>query len=121
MKSSGFTLIESVIALLIISIALAGLIGSYGQNTKFLAYAKEKTLSQVLINNIITETRLADRLKIGKVENDLEFGHKTWYWQSIVSKFELVEDIQMVQIKVFSSKAERDAKRPIQTQVFYVN
>lgn len=118
-KNKGFTLIESIIALLIVSISLSALIGNYEQNTRYLVYARDKALSELLINNVIIEARLGPKLSLGRKSDSIKFGYKTWYWQLIVTKFE-VNDMLQAQFKVFASKADRDAKKPIQSQKIYV-
>lgn len=121
-KNQGFTLVESLIALLIIGITLGGLLGSYGQNTRYLIYAKEKALSQLLLNNILIEKK-SKKLTTGRDKGDMDFGYQTWYWQLVVVEFlPRNNEIKMLEaeLKLFSSKADRDDKKPIQSQKFYV-
>ncbi len=118
-KNKGFTLIETLIALLIVSISLSALVGSYGQNARYLQYFKDKTLSTLLINNLIVERRLGPKLNLGRSSDSIDFGYKTWYWSSVVTKFEL-ENVLQVQLQVFASKADRDEKKAIQSQKIYV-
>lgn len=122
-KNQGFTLIESLIALLIVGITLGGLIGSYGQNTRYLTHVKEKAMSQLVLNNLLVEKRLGPKLSEGRSSDSLEFGYQTWYWQLLVAKFQTGEDaadILQAELKVFASKADKSRKQPIQIQKFYV-
>ena len=119
LRNKGFTLIESLIALLIVGITLAALIGSYSQNALSLLRAKERVVSHILMNNLIINNRQADNLPLGRTSDSLTFGQKTWYWRATVSKFQS-DNVLQVQLEVFSSKADRDAKRPIQSQKLYV-
>lgn len=118
-KNKGFTLIETIIALLIVSISLTALVGNYGQNARYLHYFKDKTLSELLINNLIVEKRLVTQ-KIGRTNESIKFGYKTWYWQSVATPFTPVEGILQIDIKVFASKADKDSKSTIQSQKIYV-
>ena len=146
-KNKGFTLIETIIALLIVSISLGTLIGNYEKNTHYLSYVKDKTLSELLINNLIVERRLGPKLTLGHSNDSVEFGYKDWYWNSNVSIFEIIaaketeteaeeeaeeevfkeeedeEDIirfLQVDLQLFASKADQTNKKPIQSQKFYV-
>lgn len=118
-NNKGFTLIESLIALLIIGIALSSLLGSYAQNARYLLYAKNKTVSKILINNLIVEKRLGPKLSVGHSDDSIKFGKKTWYWTAVVSKFQL-EKILQVQMNLYASKADKESKQPTQSQKFYV-
>ncbi|HEX2549820.1 MAG TPA: type II secretion system minor pseudopilin GspI [Gammaproteobacteria bacterium] len=59
MKSNdGFTLIEILIALTILSIALTALIKSTSQNIKNTHYLRQKTIATWIATNIVNEARL---------------------------------------------------------------
>lgn len=120
-KNQGFTLVESLIALLIISITLGGLIGSYGQNTRYLAYAKEKALSQLLVNNLLIDIQ-SYPLTIGRNNDNVKFGYQTWYTQLHVTDFKFfAKDILQGELKIFASKADKDKNLAIQIQKFYAH
>ncbi len=124
-QNKGFTLIESIIALLIVSISLSLLIGSYEQNTRYLTYAKDKVLSQIVMNNLIVERRLdKTEHKIGINKKDRKLGKKTWYWYIVTNKFDVfgsyIEDVLRIQIEVFRSRADRSNEQPIQSKIIYV-
>ena len=114
----GFTLIETLVALLIVGIALGGLISSYTHNTHYLAYAKDKVLAQMLMDNLIVERRQIKQ-SVGRVSDSIKFGNKTWYWQTITTPFQLDKTLS-IQIKLFTSKADRDRKDPIELRRIYV-
>ena len=140
-KNKGFTLIETIIALLIVSISLGTLIGNYEKNAHYLRYVKDKTLSELLINNLIVERRLGPKLILGHSNDSVEFGYKDWYWNSNVSDElltaaaaeeadeegfkeeadeEYVIKLLKVNLQLFASKADQQNKKPIQSQEFYV-
>ena len=85
-QSHGFTLLEVLVALAIVSITLAATIkvsGEFGVNA---AYLKEKTLAQWIAENKAEEYRLAGTLPaIGKQQGDEEMAERVWRWRVTVS------------------------------------
>ena len=79
-RAQGFTLIEVLIALVILSIAFAAMIHSVNQQVRNLQYLNDKTTSLWVASNALAEAQL------GLVGADDTIGqetqlHQTWYWQ----------------------------------------
>lgn len=58
MKQRGFTLIEMLIALVIVSIAFAAVIFSVNQNVRTLTYLQRKTAAIWLAEDVVTRAQL---------------------------------------------------------------
>ena len=83
-NSAGFTLIEVLIALAILSIALTAIIKSTSENIKNTAYLQNKTIATWVGTEIINEMR-AGVLPIpttDTVEQETEMLGKKWVWQA---------------------------------------
>jgi general secretion pathway protein I len=80
-SSSGFTLIEVLIALAILSISLTAIIKSASQNIKDTIYLQDKTIAQWVGLNVLNEARLGF-LKLpvapGNLTSDTEMLGEQW-------------------------------------------
>ena len=85
MKNNGFTLIEVLIALAILSIALTAIIQSTSQNIKDTLYIQNKTIANWVGSEIIAETE-AGILKVpdppDKLSDETDMLGQKWIWQA---------------------------------------
>lgn len=87
-KITGFTLIEVLIALAIISIALTAVIKAASQNIKDTFYLQEKTIANWVGADIMNQARLnliKLPLKPEKEEQEQETLGETWQWQAYLA------------------------------------
>jgi general secretion pathway protein I len=87
-NNRGFTLIEVLIALVILSIALTAIIKSTSQNIKDTAYLQHKMIAAWVGNEIINEARIG-LLKLPAAPDSLKdettmLGEK-WTWQATMT------------------------------------
>lgn len=108
-KTAGFTLIEVLVALAILSIALTAIIKATSQNIKNTLYLQEKTISAWVGTKIITETRLG----IIKLPAPPDVTHKqthmfnqVWPWQAHLS-ITPNRRIRKITVEVFAPKNQR--------------
>ncbi len=84
-NKSGFTLIEVLIALVILSIALTAILKSASLNIKNLIYLENRTMATWIANNVINEVR-AGVLKLpnapASAEQETVLLNQTWIWQA---------------------------------------
>ncbi|WP_289680356.1 type II secretion system minor pseudopilin GspI [Candidatus Venteria ishoeyi] len=86
LSGKGFTLLEVLVALAILSITLAAVIKSTGTQAETLSYLRAKTLAQWVAVNHMTELRLQRAwLGSGEHEGETEMGYQRWYWSMTVS------------------------------------
>jgi general secretion pathway protein I len=84
-KTNGFTLIEVLIALAILSIALTAIIKTASQNIRDTLYLEDKTIAHWIGMNIINETRaglIALPTPPDTLEEETTMLGKEWTWQA---------------------------------------
>jgi general secretion pathway protein I len=83
----GFTLMEVLVALLIVSLGMLGVIQAVGQAASNTSYLRDKTMAHWIAMNRITELRLqANPPQLGEASGDIEMADREWRWNSVVTK-----------------------------------
>lgn len=104
-SNAGFTLIEVLIALAILSIALTAVIKATSQNIKDNAYIQNKTIATWVASQVMNESRVGV-IKVptapDKLEEETEMLGRTWKWQASLNPTPN-QHIKEVQVKVFDS------------------
>jgi general secretion pathway protein I len=82
MKSRrGFTLLEVLIALVVVSLALLALTQTASGEVRAFDGLRERTLAGWVAANVLTETRLATPLPAtGRRDGRVEFANRQWRW-----------------------------------------
>jgi len=77
----GFTLLEVLVAMVILSISLLAAIKVASEVTASAIYLQDKTIAQWVAMNKVTEMRLAKKLpKPGKSNGEDEMAGRDWRW-----------------------------------------
>ena len=103
-KSDGFTLLEVIIALAVVSVALLALIESGSQSVTTLEHLQSKTLAHWVATNE------ANRLQVTKawpdnrtVTGESELAERDWFWE--MTAFSTAdENLKRVEIEVSKQK-----------------
>lgn len=100
-KSSGFTLIEVLVAMAIIAIALIAITRNLAQATKQMDYIQDRTLAHWVAMDIIAQARIgtiAYPTAGGNTSGNETMFNKSWNWQlsSIATSQPRVLQIQVV-------------------------
>lgn len=83
----GFTLIEVLIALAVLTIALAALVQAGGSRADHVGYLRDRTLASWIATDRIAALRLADDwVHEGTREGAVEMTERTWLWRMEVSE-----------------------------------
>jgi len=83
--SRGFTLIEVLVALAIVAIGMAAVIGTVGSSADTAAYLRDKTFAQWIAFNQLAQVRLTPQLPSkGTTEGELDYAGHHWRWQQDV-------------------------------------
>lgn len=99
-RVGGFTLLEVMVALVIISLALAGVAGSMGQMIDTANTMRDRTYASWIAQNKITELRLAGVIpKAGETSGEEDFANTTWAWSADVSETG-IENLMKVDVAV---------------------
>lgn len=84
-RESGFTLIEVLVALAIVAIGMAAVLGALTSSASTVLYMKDKTLAQWIALNHIAEERL--KVQPGQVpqqgnsDGDVDYAGQKWHWR----------------------------------------
>jgi general secretion pathway protein I len=106
----GFTLLEVLVALAILTIALASTIKVTTNQSLNAEHLRDKTLAHWVAMNQIAEPQLTQEwLPVGKKQGTEEMGLREWHWQRIVSDTPDAR-VRRIQLKVFR---DRDDESPI--------
>lgn len=99
-KLAGFTLLEVMVALVIISLALAGVAGSMGQMIDTANTMRDRTYASWIAQNKITEMRLSGALpEVGESSGEEDYANTTWAWSAEVSETG-IENLMKVDVSV---------------------
>ncbi len=99
-RLAGFTLLEVMVALVIISLALAGVAGSMGQMIDTANTMRDRTYASWIAQNKITEMRLAGVVpEVGESSGEEDYANTTWAWSAEVSETG-IENLMKVDVSV---------------------
>ncbi len=117
-RANGFTLLEVLVALAVLTIALAALIKGTADNAKNAAYLRDKTLAHWVGMNVVAEQRLTAKWnEQGVQRGDEEMGNHIWYWSAkLVKTFD--EDVRRLEVDVRGSDKRDDT--PLATLVAFL-
>ncbi len=80
-KRCGFTLLEVLIALVVVSLALLALTRTAGGQISNFDGLRERTLAGWVAANVLSETRIATPLPpVGKRDGRTRLGDRDWRW-----------------------------------------
>jgi len=86
----GFTLIEVIIALAVISISMAAVINGVGKNVTNADYLRERTLAHWVASNKIVEIQLSDSvLDTREKKGESELAGRNWEWSVNISNTDI--------------------------------
>jgi general secretion pathway protein I len=84
---SGFTLIEVLVAVVVLALALAAIISAVVQYTGNAVYIRDKTLATWVARNKLAELHLAPTWPdLGKSDGTAEMAGREWPWRIEVDK-----------------------------------
>jgi general secretion pathway protein I len=99
-RPGGFTLIEVLAALIIVSLGMLGVIQAVGQTASNSTYLRDKTLAHWIAMNRLTEVRLQrSPPKVDKTSDEVEMAGRRWRWTMEVTQTP-VDSIRRIDISV---------------------
>jgi general secretion pathway protein I len=99
-RAAGFTLIETIVALLIVALGMTAVYMQLNLAATDSVYLREKTLASWIGSNRVTELSLqTDWPEPGDSEDDIEFAGLDWHLDIEVSATE-VENLRRVDVSV---------------------
>ena len=107
MKNRGFTLIEVMVALMVIAITLPALLGTLYRQVDGSAYLRDKTIAQWVASNKLTENRIqlarSGQLFTGRRSGVSEMAQRDWYWWLESTKTE-IDNFYRLEVRVATSE-----------------
>lgn len=105
----GFTLVEVMVALVIVALAVPALLFTLNQQVDGAAYIRDRSLAQIVALNRLSEIRLALRSGGQRLQGNLagskDMADRTWYW-TLQSESTEVPNFSRVELKVKESEDE---------------
>jgi general secretion pathway protein I len=106
---AGFTLIEVLAALVIVSLGMLGVITAVGQTASNSTYLRDKTIAHWVAMNRLTEARLQPAApKIDKSSDEVEMAGRKWRWTMTVTQTP-VESVRRIDVSVRPLEADEDS------------
>src|ERR1700756_5072479 len=102
-RHRGFTLIEVLVALVIVAVGMSALMGALSSSARTVTYMQEKTFAEWVALNQVANTRIGlqkgQTPPTGKTNGDIDFANRTWHWSQEVVASE-VPGIVRIDVKV---------------------
>ena len=84
-EQKAFTLLEVMVALVIIAITLGAIVESNTSSTRNAQHLKNKTFALLVANNQLVKTRISNKLpRVSQTNGDEIMGNQEWYWEQTV-------------------------------------
>ena len=108
-RHGGFTLVEVLAALVIVSLGMLGVINAVSQTASSGAYLRDKTIAHWVAMNRLTEVRLEPQQPgIGKSTDEVEMAGRRWRWNMEVTQT-AVESMRRIDVAVAPEDAPKDS------------
>lgn len=108
-KNKGFTLIEVLVALIIVGLGMLAVIRAVTQTVNNTDYLRQKTIAHWVAMNKLTEVRLANSKPSNDDSNgDVDMAGITWHWRMRVVSTD-VASLQRIDIHVAPKDAGEKA------------
>ena len=105
----GFTLIEVLVALIVVSLGMLAVIQTVGQTANNSTYMRDKTVAHWIAMNQLTEVRLQPNAPpIDKSSDEVEMAGRDWRWTMEVKQTP-VETIRRIDIRVRLAEAPENS------------
>jgi general secretion pathway protein I len=96
----GFTLIEVLAALIIVSLGMLGVIQAVSQTASNSVYLRDKTLAHWIAMNRLTEVRLAATAPpIDETSDEVDYAGRRWRWTMEVQETP-IESMRRIDVRV---------------------
>ena len=95
-RARGFTLIEVLVALAIVTVGMAAVLGTLSSSADTVVYLRDKTFANWVALNQIAQVRISGQLPApGKTDGDTDFGGRKWHWHQEVTTTQVPGMVRM--------------------------
>jgi general secretion pathway protein I len=92
----GFTLIEVLVALAIVTVGMAAVLGTLTSSADTIAYLRDKTFANWVALNQVALVRISGQLPApGKSDGDTDFAGRKWHWHQEVNTTQVPGIVRM--------------------------
>lgn len=108
MKASrAFTLLEVLIALVVVAVAVAALARAGSQAIDSQFHLEERTMAVWVADNLLSELRLESGIETGSRQGVSAMGGRDWHWDMLIQPAP-GDQLLRVDVAVYDSSARRD-------------
>lgn len=102
----GFTLIEVLVAVAVLAIAMAAVIGTAARMANNSAYLRDKTLAMLVAHNRVAKYQLQPNWPdTGDSDGEVTLAGQTWEWKAQISKTK-APSLRRVQVTVMKEDSD---------------
>ena len=106
-RHAGFTLVEVLVALAIVSVGMLAVFKVIGDTANNVAYLRDRSFAAWIADNQLTELRLTGEMpSVDETKGQVEFAGRRWHWLQKVATTP-VEGLRRIDISV---RREDDAE-----------
>ncbi len=107
----GFTLIEVLVALAIVAIGMAAVLGALTSSANTISYLRDKTFAQWVALNQIATLRLSGQMTpTGNSDGNTDFAGRSWHWRREVTATQVPGVVRIdVKVRPADLKADDDS------------
>ena len=109
-RARGFTLIEVLVALAIVAVGMAAVMGAINSSASTIGYLRDKTFANWVALNKIASVRISGQPPAkGNTNGDIDFGDRKWHWRMEVVATDVPGLLRMdVRVRPADVKADED-------------
>lgn len=109
-RTRGFTLVEVLVALAIVAIGMAAVLGTLTTSANTVSYLRDKTFAQWVALNQIANLRLSGQMtRTGNSEGDTDYAGRKWHWRQEVNATE-IPGVVRIDVRVRPADVKGDDK-----------